>query len=393
MFPPLAILATATLAAAVVAYGMHPDWAYQGGGLALIMFTRRWQWPLVALSLILCVVLIALVVSGRRRAWWLIGLAPVLALFGHRFAKDPSRNLVVLDLPAFVSADEAGFLRDDDYVVGAEFEGTAYAYPYALLHAAPVVLQADHDKRLLVMWSAPANRAVATTVTREVKGRDLEVVTTPANALLLYNSRLGEFIVTLTGRAPDGRKPAGFGSTVPTARMPWAKWRAAHADTKVMAPPGGVMPAGPTRPLAPLLAPASPGGPAPADRRVVLVGGARPVAVAADAITAAPLNTKADGIPVFIFRDPGTGEVRAFDRRVDGADLTPTFRSNGNPGQAGAMFVDPDTGTGWDAVGVAVTGRKEYKGRRLAHVPVEDDLSWGVMKFWYPDLRLVSGAK
>src|SRR5205823_6032585 len=36
-------------------------------GLQLIMFTRRAQWPLVTLCLILCLVLLILVISGRRR--------------------------------------------------------------------------------------------------------------------------------------------------------------------------------------------------------------------------------------------------------------------------------------------------------------------------------------
>ena len=116
-----------------MSYGTHPDWAQFQYGLTLITLTRRLQWPLVAVSLVLCIALIALVISAKRRAWWLIGLAPVLALFMHRFTAGPAAPFAVLDEPAFASAAEATFVRDEDYVVGLEFQDDHYAYPYATL--------------------------------------------------------------------------------------------------------------------------------------------------------------------------------------------------------------------------------------------------------------------
>src|SRR5215207_4031645 len=125
---PLALILLAMGSAAVMAYGTHPDWAQYEHGLSLIMLTRRLQWPLVALSLLLCIALIALVIAGKRRAWWLIGLAPVLALFAHRFTAGPAAPFTVYDEPAFVAASEAGFLADDDFVVGLQFGDAAFAY-------------------------------------------------------------------------------------------------------------------------------------------------------------------------------------------------------------------------------------------------------------------------
>ncbi|MDB5332880.1 MAG: hypothetical protein JWP03_4031, partial [Phycisphaerales bacterium] len=81
MVIPLFLILVAGLSAGVVAYGTHPNWVQYQHGLELILWSRRLQWLLVALSLIACVLLIAMAISGRRRAWWLIGLAPVLALF------------------------------------------------------------------------------------------------------------------------------------------------------------------------------------------------------------------------------------------------------------------------------------------------------------------------
>ena len=54
--------------------------------MMIITLARRLQWPLIVLSMMACLGLIGLVITAKRRAWWLIGLAPVLALFAHRFA-------------------------------------------------------------------------------------------------------------------------------------------------------------------------------------------------------------------------------------------------------------------------------------------------------------------
>ena len=114
---PLLLIVVATLSGGVVAYGTYPHtfdliffkffWMQFPHGLEIILWSRRLQWLLVSLSLIASILLIALAISGRRRAWWLIGLAPVLALFFHRFSNAPADGrMIVVDNPRFVSVDE-----------------------------------------------------------------------------------------------------------------------------------------------------------------------------------------------------------------------------------------------------------------------------------------------
>jgi len=104
-----------------------------------------------------------------------------MALFAHRFATDPTAGMASVEDPAFVPAARATFVNDDDYVVGLTFGDKSYAYPYAALYSTPAVVHAQHDKRVLVMWSAPANRAVAVTITRAIRARFLDVVSTPGS--------------------------------------------------------------------------------------------------------------------------------------------------------------------------------------------------------------------
>jgi hypothetical protein len=390
MAPAVALCGVSTVLAGVVAYGTHPAWAQYPRGLQFILLSRQLQWPFIALSLIAAVALMATVIAGRRRAFWLIGLAPILALFGHRFATDPAKGMAALENPTFVTADgSAHFLKNDDYVLGLTFEGKNYAYPFAALYSTPVVIHAQHDKRLLVMWSAPANRAVAYTVSRDVRARDLDVVSTPANALLVYDTSRGVFINGLTGRTMTGDKPAGFGLPVATAKMAWWKWRMTHAETQVMVPVGRLsagaprQPLTPTQPMPPVDAKYSP------ETKIVVIGSDKPAAVLATSLGSSPVNLTADNVPVFAFREPENGVARGFRRRID--DLAPRFKASRDTNRKGVLFMDSDTSSGWNATGVAVDAKKEFRGKKLAAIPVEDEVYWGVMKYWYPELQLANG--
>ncbi|MBC8107464.1 MAG: DUF3179 domain-containing protein, partial [Anaerolineae bacterium] len=158
---PILLILFATSAAAVVAYGVHPDLAQYSSGLMTIMIARRLMWPLISVSLILCIALIGLVITGKRRAWWLIGLAPVLALFVHRFQTDRVQSFAVIDNPSFADAADATFIADSDWVVGLTVGDTSFAYPYAALFRSPVVFQSEHERRIVLIWSPYANRVLA----------------------------------------------------------------------------------------------------------------------------------------------------------------------------------------------------------------------------------------
>lgn len=378
-----------------MAYGTNAFWAQYSHGIGLIIWSRRLEWPLVTLCLLLCLGLLALVISGRRRAWWLIGLGPVLALFAHHFLMDPNSGLKIVDGPGFVSAANAHSISDNDYVVGLHFGDGAYAYPYSVLYDNPVVIQSDHDKRMMLMWSAYANRAVAQTITHDVKGRDIEIVSMPANALLLYNRSDGQFINGLKGRLMDGQKPHGFVNPIVVSTMTWRDWVGLNPKTQVMQPI--VKPRTTNPPHEPIL-PSNPMPPAildyPPTTRIVLVGTTQPAALRSDEVGSEPRNVMVDGEPAFVFRDARDKPVRAFSSHLKKQDLFPHFTLDVHHKYKGAMFIDSDTGSGWSESGNWVDGmkdvRQEMKGTRLTPLPVQDGLYWGVMKFWYPQLKLTA---
>lgn len=241
MLLPLLILLSAGISAAVVAYGTQPNWAQFQHGLDLILWSRRLQWPLIALSILCCLLLIGLIISGRKRAWWLIGLAPILALFFHRFGpRQTALRPIAMDNPPFVAASAAG-MGDDEWVVGVVVGDQAYAFPYREIFRAPLILKSDHDKRIAMIWSAYANRILVLPITHEFKASDWEIVGTPANALLMYNTRYWQFMDGVTGQTPAHERPHGVapGLPLPAEKTTWGTWVAEHPDTQVLAVPRG----------------------------------------------------------------------------------------------------------------------------------------------------------
>ena len=261
--------------------------------LQIIVDSRKFQWPLVVASLAASIGLLGLIVSGRKRVWWLLGLAPVLALFAHRFALGPAAGeMSVADNPPFVAAAEAKSIRDDDYVVGLTFDDVSFAYPYSILYYSPVVITADHQKRIILLWSAYANRATAFTVHHDLCAHDLEVVGTPGNALLVYDSRLGQFINGLRGQTTTNQKPSTFAQQIPTQTMPWSQWRGLHPETKVMqTPPNGKYSQAAATPLTPTCVLPPMKLDHPANMRIAMVGTTQPSAVESDLIGSHPINS------------------------------------------------------------------------------------------------------
>lgn len=363
--PPL-LIALACAAAAAVAFGNDPNWIHHAHGLAVILMTRRLLWPLMTLSVMLCVALIALVVTSKRSVWWLIGLLPVVALIGKRLAEKPT--LIVLDNPTFVAAGDLQTLpKNDTPVVGLTLDDQALSLPYDVLALAPAVFITEHDKRALVMFNAPGNRAVAYTIARELKPKDLEIVSSPGGVPLIYDTRLGQFIVSETGRTVDGTKPVGFLNALQTEKTTWQAWRLAHPDTKIFNPPN-------------LPTVAIPGtGPA-----VTLIPATQPVAVQAEPAKDALLNFKNGNQCLLALRDPA-GRLHVFDRQV-GSDLFPKFSAKTNRKLPEAALIDSDTASAWTIDGRCISG--PLKGQKLKELPIEPDLDWPTLKFWEPNVTL-----
>jgi hypothetical protein len=379
---PFLFLLFAAIPAAVVAYGIDPFWAQYPHGIALILFARRFQGPLIAFTLIFCIALIGFVIAGKRRAWWLVGLAPILTLLGHRFVWNPQIAFLVNARPNFVAADQASFMSAGDWVVGLVDGPDAIAFPYASLYSRPLVVRSNQPQPMMLMWSPFANCAAAERVDRSIRAEELEIVSMPANTLLVFNSRVGQFINGITGKTMTGQTPAGFVAEIPTIKATWDRWLASHPSTLVLAPPQpGDAPHHAVLPYYPM--PKIPGDISP-ETRIALIRGPSPAAVLDADLTAGVTNFS--NPLVVLVRDPATGSLAAFDRHVD-QDLVPAFATRQFKKFPQAMMIDSDSGSVWTPGARAIFG--PLNGKKLATVEIEDGLYYGVTRFWYRDLPII----
>lgn len=390
MFLPVLLLFTATLAAAFAAYGTSSQWAVIQGGMDVIQWSRRLQWPLVTLAVLCCLTLLVLIIIGKRKPWWLIGFAPVLALFLHLFVTGSNNEMEIADQPPLVPASKTNFVADDEYVVGVKFEDRAIALPYRQLYRYPVVILSERGRRAAVLWSAPANRAVAFQVNHQVLARELDVVSMPANALLVYNRRIGEFINGVTGLTPAGQAPYGFTHRLQTYTMPWWQWRALHPDTSVTSMPtlstALSVPAAPHLPMRLSAEDQKMSG-----ERVILLSTTPPIAIRDKDVTPALLNLDIGEVPIVIHRQEETGQIKAFERNFAGQ--ASHFIANPSPQRTakGVVMVDLQTNTGWTSAGVAVDGDRQIVGQRLKpYTSFDEGQYYGVLKAWYPQLKLIT---
>jgi hypothetical protein len=385
---PLLFIVLAIATAGVMAYGTHPNLATIGGGVELICHVRRLQWPLATVAVVFCLAVVVMVVAGRRRAWWLIGLAPVMSLFAHAFAMGPMRHFTVAEDPTFVPAGDTTFIADDDYVVGLTFADQPLAFPYSALFNAPAVVLNHREQRLLLLWNPYANRATAMLTAKSIKAAELDLVSMPANALLVYNRRNGQFINGLTGLADNGARPAGVKQDVPTLKTTWRQWRALHPQTRAMLQNVATGPGQPLLPAYPLPRASAASTDAP-DAIVTIVTGSAAVALVEAPPLATVVNFSAGDTKVLLLPAALAGGTHpvAFDRRVTG-DLFPAFNTVVPDERRGTMLIDADSGTLWTLDGRATTG--PLAGEQLARLPIDTGLNYRVMKFWYPALTLVT---
>ena len=209
----------------------------------------------------------------------------------------------------------------------------------------------------------------------------------PANALLVYNRKYGQFINGITGQTHDHKTPTGFVRPIPTiTKTLWGQWKGMHPSTKVMTPLNLGAPKDPNLPLQPWFAQRPLNDQVHPRLRVTMVATTQPIAVQTDQVKEDPLNLTAGDTPVLLFRDPNTGHARRLQprHRRPAPHVLPQIR----PERKDVYFIDSDTNTLWTSdlrASLRPPGRAK---EALAPLGVDENLYWATMKFWLPALEL-----
>lgn len=363
---PLSLALLSNVFSAWLALGSDPDRARWLGGIDALLLTHRLQGLLPALAVLPALALLGLVLVRFTSVSWVATLLPGMLLLSLHVSRPSPPAVLVLALSE-LPRDREG-LPTDEPVLGCIVSERPVAIPLRTLMANPLVVLSDAGQRALLMWNEPAGSATLCPVALEVKAADLEVVGNVDQALLVHNRRFSQFIVGLTGLAPDGSTPIGLQPLRAVQPATWGEWKRRH-------PSSHLVPVAVDRPV--------PSSPADA---VSVVHGPVVVAVPPSVLNAEPLrNTEMEGASVLLVRDDA-GTMRCFDRRLEN-DLFLRFRWQVDPRSGRGVLFDPGTNSTWSLDGVGLDG--ETRGRRLREYVIEPAVSWSALRRWRPEVPLI----
>ncbi len=152
-----------------------------------------------------------------------------------RHGGPPRDGIPSIDDPLFVTADNAGFLRPEDRVLGLYRQGIAKAYPVRILNWHEVVNDYFGDEPIAVTYCPLCGTGMS--FKAEVAGevRDFGVSGLLYNSdVLLYDRSSESLFSQIATEAISGPLVGTTLQMVPTRHTSWADWQARHPDTLVL---------------------------------------------------------------------------------------------------------------------------------------------------------------
>ena len=271
--------------------------------------------------------------------------------------------------PVYGDGDALPWLGDNDLILGYESGDQAFAYPINILNFHEIVNDTIGGVPVLVTYCPLCFSGVV--FSREVDGEVLTFGNTSAlyqSDLVMYDHQSGSYWFQVGGEAVVGPRTGARLAPLASATMSWGEWRELHPETRLIT--GGEN--GATAFANARYARSFSGGfqdrindeqfVFPVDEEKLdgrLAAGEIVLTVeVGEAVTAFPLgpagnaaiNSEVGGLPVVVFTKSQGASVGAFSRQVAGRTLSFDYREDED------LFVDRETGTAWNSVGIAERG-------------------------------------
>lgn len=157
-------------------------------------------------------------------------------------AGGPGRDgIPALTDPPVLAAGEAGFLRDDDVVIGLVQGGQARAYPIKILNWHEVVNDRLGGQAVAVTYCPLCGTGIAFAATLGGERLDFGVSgLLYQDNLLLYDRATKSLWSQFMGQAVSGPRSGTVLTVLPVEHVPWQAWRLRHPGTTVLALPRGL---------------------------------------------------------------------------------------------------------------------------------------------------------
>lgn len=148
----------------------------------------------------------------------------------------PARDCIpAIDRPQFVGADAAGFMDDDDLVLGITAAGVERAYPTFILNRHEIVNDVIAGTPVAVTWCPLCGSGLA--FERVVAGAAVEFGVSGVlneSDLVMYDRKTESLWQQISGRAFIGPSRGRTLTAYPTAMTTWGEWRRVHPTTEVL---------------------------------------------------------------------------------------------------------------------------------------------------------------
>jgi len=143
--------------------------------------------------------------------------------------------IIPVDLPVYGGSDALPWLEDDDLVLGYESGDEAFAYPINILNFHEMVNDVIGGDPVLITYCPLCVSGVV--FSRAVDGQTLTFGNTSAlyqSDLVMYDHQTGTYWFQVAGEAVVGTMTGSHLDSLPSATMPWGRWKSLHPDTLLL---------------------------------------------------------------------------------------------------------------------------------------------------------------
>jgi len=295
----------------------------------------------------------------------------------------PLDCIASLENPVFEKASETK-LRDDETVIGIDFNGVKKAYPFSRFRE--VINDYAGDEPVLITWCPLCGTAIA--FKREINGEPVEFGVSGKllnSDLILYERKDFTLIQQINGKSIVGNVLHEDLKRIPTDTVRWRDWKKMHPDTLVLVGGDQTRSTGKFLPYEDIVQSIKETKLVKKDNRLndheFIIGiDIEDVIKAYPQITIQDLsviNDKIEDTDIVFLNIPGTDFIRIFKSEIDGKVLDLEFRNEN--------FYDKNSGTTWSFDGIALDGNN--KGKSLEKIDFVRSFWFGWVAF-HPDTEL-----
>ncbi len=163
------------------------------------------------------------------------GVKHLVPLDKLRSGGPPKDGIPAIDHPKFISIGEASFLKDEDVVLGLNYNGVARAYPLMILNWHEIVNDFVAGDPVLVTYCPLCGTGIA--YERKINGEAVEFGVSGKlynSDLVMYDRKTDTYWDQITGRAIVGELTGMRLKQIPIDTVRFSDWKKAHPDTVVL---------------------------------------------------------------------------------------------------------------------------------------------------------------